>query len=704
MIFTDKQKSIYGIIRHLALIALSLVAVIVCYHRIIFIKYAEENSATAIETRTAYIVIAVVVLCWVAVIGLLTVKADSKERFLLLDLPVDISTTANIVYWLDHAMTWEFWLYKLALAGEVFLLSYLFFMTVSKSPIGSRIRMESRTGPVSDILKEYRLYVLYMCCVLINSLFIPREGYVYDHPWRWVFILTGIILSGLYLVIMNKKKQISVRKLTDTGQVNRKEHKEKIAFLVFTAIIVIFSNMLISVTLWYDDTFGVTLDEIIFTIFAPMKGADVSFLKETFKYIVPSLGVSLVVLLIIVYIHNVGSEKTKYITGVLCLVLLVFSFQYLDQVLCYIDYVRFHSTYTTIYEDYYIDPGKTTITAKNKPKNLIYVYIESMETTYASTDVGGWQEINYIPGLTSLAEEHTSFSNTDKLGGFHCANKTGWTMAGILSTSAGISWCMPAGEQNMSKHTIFAPNLITIGDILEEEGYTQEFLCGSNAKFAGRDVFFRSHGDFEIFDYYTAIEQGYIPEDYFVWWGYEDSYLYQIAKDEALRLAKGSEPFNLTLLTVDMHPTDGYICDLCGDEYPEQLANVVACADRQIIDFVDWCREQDFYEDTLIVITGDHPRMDTALVSGIDLYDRTVYNCFINADATKEYRTNNREYTHMDIFPTVLSGLGYEIEGDRLGLGTNLFSDKPTLAEELGYEYLNRELGYYSEYYKTHFY
>ena len=39
----------------------------------------------------------------------------------------------------------------------------------------------------------------------------------------------------------------------------------------------------------------------------------------------------------------------------------------------------------------------------------------------------------------------------------------------------------------------------------------------------------------------------------------------------------------------------------------------------------------------------------------------------------------------MDMFPTTLASLGAVIDGDRV-IGTNLFSDKPTLAEELGFD------------------
>ena len=41
---------------------------------------------------------------------------------------------------------------------------------------------------------------------------------------------------------------------------------------------------------------------------------------------------------------------------------------------------------------------------------------------------------------------------------------------------------------------------------------------------------------------------------------------------------------------------------------------------------------------------------------------------------------------------------------DRLGLGTNLFSDLPTLTEEYGYEFLDEELQKRSEYYNEEIY
>ena len=42
--------------------------------------------------------------------------------------------------------------------------------------------------------------------------------------------------------------------------------------------------------------------------------------------------------------------------------------------------------------------------------------------------------------------------------------------------------------------------------------------------------------------------------------------------------------------------------------------------------------------------------------------------------------------------PTILSAMGYSIEGDRLGLGTNLFSGEKTLLEKYGFKELDNYL------------
>jgi len=87
------------------------------------------------------------------------------------------------------------------------------------------------------------------------------------------------------------------------------------------------------------------------------------------------------------------------------------------------------------------------------------------------------------------------------------------------------------------------------------------------------------------------------------------------------------------------------------------------------------------------MIVGDHLTMSKRFCTGIDRSNRAVYNCIINS-AVDTKNTNNREFMILDLFPTTLAALGYTFEGSRLGLGTNLFAQDPTLCELFGTEYL----------------
>ena len=118
---------------------------------------------------------------------------------------------------------------------------------------------------------------------------------------------------------------------------------------------------------------------------------------------------------------------------------------------------------------------------------------------------------------------------------------------------------------------------------------------------------------------------------------------------------------------------------------------------------MDWLEQQDFYKDTVIVITGDHLSMQANISTMFDndKYERRVYNTYINSEV-KPVNSKNRIFTTLDYFPTTLAALGFNIDGNRLGLGTNLFSSRQTLAEELGgLDKLDDELSKNSQYYNN---
>lgn len=356
-------------------------------------------------------------------------------------------------------------------------------------------------------------------------------------------------------------------------------------------------------------------------------------------------------------------------------------------------------------EDHVADPEKVQLTFPEQKRNLIYIYLESMENTYTDAALGGAMAENYIPELSALAQENVSFSHTDSaLGGALSYTGTTWTAAAMVAQTSGMTVKVPLAGEELGGEEEYMPGTTALGDILHRQGYRQVLLLGSDAGFANRKDYFTEHGNYTIIDLMELRDMGILPEDYFEWWGYEDEKLFAYAKTVLRKLGATGQPFNFTTLTADTHFPDGYVCELCGEEYDNQYANVLSCSSRQVYEFIRWIQEQPFYENTTIILSGDHTTMDPEFLAELDEnYIRTMYNCIINP-AAEPVQTQNRQFGVFDMFPTTLAAMGVEIEGDRLGLGTNLFSALPTLTEEYGYDFLDDELQKRSEYYNEEIY
>ena len=364
---------------------------------------------------------------------------------------------------------------------------------------------------------------------------------------------------------------------------------------------------------------------------------------------------------------------------------------------------------TLVYEEEYTPPQNQEYVFPKKKKNLIYIFLESMETSFASVEEGGMMDDNFIPYLTELAKENISFSDKEVLGGAQSVPGTTWTAAAMVSQTCGIPLTIPITKSNFGDDNKFLPGACSIGEILEDAGYNQMLMVGSKASYAKRQAYFEQHGKYRIFDYYTAIERGeeagYLPPDYYVWWGFEDQKLFDYAKKEILALYEEGKPFNFTMLTVDTHFTDGYKCEKCEANYDNQYANVIHCSDKQIYEFVNWIKEQPFYKDTVVVLCGDHPTMDhkyfDRIKPEIKERGRRTYNCFINTGLSDEY-SKNRVFSALDMFPTTLAALGVKWGSESLALGVNLFSGEPTLCEKKGLGEFSYQLASGSDFYSDY--
>ncbi len=487
-----------------------------------------------------------------------------------------------------------------------------------------------------------------------------------------------------------------------------KNHKSKMkkAFGIIglaVTIILVFLAAYITLTYkWSQETWSdLTINEIVYHLMMPMEGTGSSMLMgHIVKCLVPSIIIAAAVAVVIILLRK-RIIYTAYIKGAaaaLCVLIIANTIASFWKNMDVSGYMSNQSTYSSFIDENYVDPSQVSLTFPEQKRNLIYIFLESMENTFADQSVGGGFETNVIPELTQLSLDNENFSggNTELDGGVPMTGAT-WTMGAMFAQTSGLPLNISIDQNAMSSQSEFFPGATTLGDILSNEGYNQSLLLGSDASFGGRRLYFTTHGNYNIKDYNYYTSNGTLPSDYYVWWGYEDKYLFENAKNELAELSSQEQPFNLTMLTVDTHFEDGYICSECRDDYADQYSNVYACSSRQVSEFVEWIKQQPFYENTTIVISGDHLTMDSDYCNNVSSdYQRKVYTTIINGAAQREEETY-REYTTFDNFPTTLAALGVSIPGNRLALGTNLYSSEPTLLETYGKSAFNEGLSGKSE-------
>lgn len=467
--------------------------------------------------------------------------------------------------------------------------------------------------------------------------------------------------------------------------------------IIKQSIILFISFYLLSASLYVKSNFSDEYFEQIVFSFYTMKGAATSPVTEGIVKSIPlALVLLLVVLLIYFIIYKINSKYTKYLKTTTIIVVILSLVLSLNNIGLF-SYIKYNSTKSNLIEKEYVNPKNVEVKFPEQKQNLIYIYVESLENTGNSKEQGGYENNSVIKNLENLAKNNTNFSNSKKIGGAYMNQGNSWTVASIIGQTSGIPLKV-ALKNNLTTKNKFIPNAYSLGEILESNGYNNYFLMGSESVFGGRKDYLKSHGNYTIYDYNWAKKEKLIDDNYREWWGFEDKKLFTFAKDKLIEISKKDQPFNFTILTADTHFMDGYVDKSCKNKFNSHYKNSYACEDYMLNEFISWIKNQDFMENTTIVITGDHLTMQKNVFKTNDKNKRTIYNVIINS---KQETSNmkNRSFTVMDMYPTTLSALGTTIKGNRLGLGTNLYSNKQTLTEKYGLRTLDNELKKKSDFY-----
>ncbi len=371
-------------------------------------------------------------------------------------------------------------------------------------------------------------------------------------------------------------------------------------------------------------------------------------------------------------------------------------------------YIRTSVSSSEFFELHYVHPEDTEITAPENKRNILVIELESFETTLFTKEQGGIWEFDVMPELYELLgdEDAIFFASDDNVKGIESVFGSTWTTASLIANTAGLPFKVPFEMNNGYYSDNFLHGAYALGDILEDNGYRNVVISGSVTSFGGIGDYFKCHGDYDIIDGDSVEKHGFVlPESQENEWGFSDEANFKFAQDVIADLETETTPWHLLISTIDTHFSGyGYEADeeygYEGSEkkFDRALNNYYATTARETVKFIKWLKEQDCYENTTVVIFGDHNNMLGSFCD--EKYDdiRGRYNVILNSVVSTD-NVKNRSFTAFDFYPTTLAAAGFEIDGERLGLGTNLFSDTKTISEKFGLDVVNEQLELRSDFY-----
>ena len=164
---------------------------------------------------------------------------------------------------------------------------------------------------------------------------------------------------------------------------------------VLSVFFITVSVLLATSITWMFKTWNhLTMDELMYQLRAPMDGTNRNMIMDYIWSCIPLtvavLAVSIIILLLV--------RKKKVIYRTVIGILLAGAVAIISYYLAYTwnrldigNYAENKSTYSDFIDVNYIDPADTELTFPETKRNLIYIFLESVETTYADTENGEFQ-------------------------------------------------------------------------------------------------------------------------------------------------------------------------------------------------------------------------------------------------------------------------------------------------------------------------
>lgn len=305
-------------------------------------------------------------------------------------------------------------------------------------------------------------------------------------------------------------------------------------------------------------------------------------------------------------------------------------------------------------------------------KNVIFVWLESLQTFVLNNTMNG-EEVT--PFLNSLIDDSYYFEN------FYHQTEQGKTSDSEFLVDNSL-YPLPSGAVYF---THAQNDFHSLPEILGNNGYFPTVFHANNKSFWNRDVMYDNLGYEHFFD----VESYEVTDENSIGWGLKDKEFFEQSIPYMQELP---QPFYSRFITLTNHyPFDLAPEDATIDKYDSNSRTLnnyfqtVRYLDESVEAFFQDLKDSGLYEDSIIVLMGDH--------YGISDFHKKAMSTYLDQEYTDHLHVQLQRvplYIHIpghdgeviskiagqiDIKPTLLNLLGVDTTND-LTFGSDLFADE----------------------------
>lgn len=305
-------------------------------------------------------------------------------------------------------------------------------------------------------------------------------------------------------------------------------------------------------------------------------------------------------------------------------------------------------------------------------KNVIFIWLESLQTFVLNNTMNG-EEVT--PFLNSLMEESYYFEN------FYHQTEQGKTSDSEFIVDNSL-YPLPSGAVYF---THAQNDYHSLPEILGNRGYFPTVFHANNRSFWNRDVMYDNLGYEHFFD----VEYYDVTDENSVGWGLKDKEFFEQSIPYMKEIPK---PFYARFITLTNHyPFDLAPEDATIDKYDSNSRTLnnyfqtVRYLDESIELFFEQLKESGLYEDSIIILMGDHYGISDFHKKAMSTYLDKEYNDYLHVQLQRvplyihipghDGEVISKIAGQIDIKPTLLNLLGVDTSND-LTFGTDLFAEE----------------------------